>query len=116
MGKQFSWFFLISSIFLGAFGQVFLKLAVGRVRDEGWLFYFGLLKEPYLYAGAIAYGASFAVWLLALKYFEIGFARPLVSLGYVVTYIAAILLLGEKILPRRILGIGIITIGVFLLR
>lgn len=111
-----AWIIVISSILLGAFGQVFLKQAVESVSTNGFDFYFQLAKNIWLYAGAVAYGLSFLLWLTALRTFDLSFARPLTSIGYVVTYIAAIAFLGEPFILRRLLGIIIITAGVILLK
>jgi len=116
MTRYISWILLFSSILLGAFGQVFLKLAVEATTMQGFRFYQQLAKCGWLYLGAIAYGSSFILWLAALRNFDISYARPFMSLGYIVTYLLAIPLLGEVFLWRRMLGIVVIIIGVMLLK
>jgi len=116
MNKGIAWAFLIISIILGAFGQVFLKLAVESSISRGIEFYRQLAKTIWLYAGAVSYGFSFILWLAALRNFDVGFARPLTSIGYIITYIVAILVIGEPFFLRRVLGIVVITAGVILLK
>jgi len=111
-----AWSLLSGSVLLGAFGQVFLKLAVQRVELVGVAFYLGLAREAWLYAGVASYGLSFATWLAALRSFEISFARPLTSMGYIVTYLVAVLVLGEELTARRLAGVGVITVGVLMMR
>ena len=41
-------------------------------------------------------------------------AYPMLSIGYVVNAIAAWYLLGEAVTPMRLVGIGIIVFGVFI--
>jgi multidrug transporter EmrE-like cation transporter len=112
-----AWALLIGSIILGAFGQVFLKLAVERVGLlAGVSFYLGLAHQWWLYAGIASYGLSFLAWLAALRSFDIGFARPMTSIGYVITYGIAIAVLGEELSLRRVIGVVVITSGVLLLK
>jgi uncharacterized membrane protein len=107
---------LVLSILLGACGQVFFKLGVQGNSAEGVRFYISLLAAPWIWAGAIAYGASFLLWMQVLKFFDISFARPLTAAGYALTYLLAVLFLGEEVLPRRILATLLITGGVVLMR
>jgi multidrug transporter EmrE-like cation transporter len=113
-----AWVILITSILLGAFGQIFLKLAVESVTTttSGMDFYLQLTKNLWLYTGAFSYGLSFLLWLVALRSFDLSFARPLTSIGYVVTYVAAIIFLGEPFMVRRLIGVIVITAGVLLLK
>ena len=79
-------------------------------------FFWRLLSSPWLYAGGLSYGISLVLWLLALKNLDISFARPLTSLGYIATYVLAVLFLGETLSVRRIAGTIVIIIGVVLIR
>jgi multidrug transporter EmrE-like cation transporter len=54
------------------------------------------------------------VWILALSRVEVSIAYPLLSVGYVVNAIAAYYLFGEAVTPMRMIGIGVIILGVFL--
>jgi len=44
----------------------------------------------------------------------VSIAYPMLSIGYVINAIAAYYLLGESVTPLRMLGIGIIVLGVFI--
>ncbi len=108
--------YLVTSILAGAFGQVFFKLGIGKVGAEGMAFYIALAKNFWIYLGAISYGISFMLWMKVLQFYELSFARPLTGAGYIVTFLFAILILGEQFTPRRILATVIITIGVILMK
>jgi multidrug transporter EmrE-like cation transporter len=69
----------------------------------------------YVVFGLACYVVSVAVWLLALSRVEVGFAYPMLSVGYIVTAIAAFYLFGEALNPVRIAGIAVIIFGVFLI-
>ncbi len=112
---QYVW--LGISILLGALGQVFFKLGVAKTESVNLSFAFALelVKNPWVLAGAAAYGISFFLWLFALRSFEVSVARPLTSLGYLVTYLIAVIALGESFTLVRLAAILLITAGVILL-
>ncbi len=113
--KDMFWLFL--SIVLGAFGQLFLKIASMQENRAGALFgfYMSLAVNYHAWAGALCYGFSFLIWFRVLTRFDLSFARPFVSVGYVVTAILSVLFLQEKVTPLRWAGIAFVTLGSILL-
>ena len=55
------------------------------------------------------------MWILALSRVDVTIAYPMLSLGYVVTALAAWVFLGEVLSLSRVLGIRIVILGVFIL-
>jgi multidrug transporter EmrE-like cation transporter len=108
--------FLFLSIILGAVAQILFKIGIEKVKADGILFYFELLKNIWIYLGFLGYGISFILWMMVLKYYDVSYARPLTSLGYIVTYILAVFLLSEKFSLQRIIAIVLITAGVLLMK
>jgi multidrug transporter EmrE-like cation transporter len=53
--------------------------------------------------------------VLALSRVQVSIAYPMLSVGYVVNAIAAWYLFGEAVSLTRLLGIGVIILGVFIL-
>ena len=106
---------------LNAVAQLALKASVremGAIGLSASSFLQSFLKlswEPFLWLGLICYGVSVIVWILALSRVDVSIAYPMLSLGYVVNAIAAWQLFGEVMNPARIVGIGIILIGVYVL-
>ncbi len=74
-----------------------------------------LMAEPWLWVGLGCYGISVIVWILALSRVDVTIAYPMLSVGYVVNAFAAYALLGETLTPGRLVGIGIIILGVTVL-
>lgn len=64
--------------------------------------------------GLSMYVVSVAVWLLVLSRVQVGFAYPMLSIGYIVNAIAAYYLFGEPLTSLRVAGIFIIIAGVYL--
>jgi multidrug transporter EmrE-like cation transporter len=53
-------------------------------------------------------------WLLALSRVPVSVAYPMLSLGYVITVLAAWLWFGEAVNAQRLGGVGLIVLGVFI--
>jgi multidrug transporter EmrE-like cation transporter len=73
-----------------------------------------LATQPSIVAGIACYVVSVVVWIMALSRVEVSIAYPMLSIGYVVNAIAAWYLFGEAVTPMRLVGIGIIILGVFI--
>jgi multidrug transporter EmrE-like cation transporter len=73
-----------------------------------------LAIESHILAGLACYVVSVVVWIVALSRVPVSIAYPMLSIGYVVNAIAARYLLGEAVTPMRLVGIGIIVFGVFI--
>ena len=112
---------ILTGVMLNAIAQLALKASVKEMGaiglNAGSLLqsFLRLSWEPFLWLGLICYGISVIVWILALSRVDVSIAYPMLSLGYVVNAIAAWQLFGEVMNPGRIVGIGIILIGVYVL-
>jgi len=71
-------------------------------------------SNPFIVAGLGCYAISVVVWIMALSRVEVSLAYPMLSIGYVVNALAAWYLFGEALSAQRLVGIGTIIIGVFL--
>ena len=114
------WVALFFSIGLGAFGQIFMKIGMksaGAVpMDEGiaeliLYFYHALFSLP-LFGAFLCYGLSFVLWLGVLSMADLSLARPLMSVGYLIT-MAYGYHAGEDVGAERVLGTLLIVIGLF---
>jgi multidrug transporter EmrE-like cation transporter len=73
-----------------------------------------LASVPAFWLALCAYGLSLIVWIIGLSRVPVSQAYPLLSLGYVVTALLALTLLGEQVSALRWTGIVIIIAGVWL--
>jgi multidrug transporter EmrE-like cation transporter len=55
------------------------------------------------------------VWILALSRVDVSIAYPMLSIGYIVNAVAAWQLFGEPMNLGKVVGIGIIIVGVYVL-
>jgi multidrug transporter EmrE-like cation transporter len=111
---------VLAGVLLNAAAQLLLKAgtnAVGQFEfSAANLVPVGLrlALEPHILGGVACYVVSVVVWILALSRVEVSIAYPMLSIGYVVNAVAAWYLFGESITALRMVGIGFIVIGVFL--
>ena len=107
-------------VLLNAGAQLLLKAGTSRVGafaftvdslvPAGWK----LATSPFVIAGLSCYVVSVVVWILGLSRVPVSVAYPLLSVGYIVNAIAAYFLFGEALVPQKLVGIGFIVVGVFL--
>jgi len=108
--------YLFLSILLGALGQVMFKMGIDKTQESNLKFYIELATNKWVILGFFSYGLSFLLWMVVLKHYDLSYARPLNSIGYVITYILAILVLKENFSLQSFAGVVLITFGVILLK
>jgi len=112
---------VMTGVLLNAIAQLALKASVNDTGviglDPQSLFAsaISLAANAWLWLGLACYGISVVVWLLALSRVDVSIAYPMLSVGYVVNAVAAWHLFGESLGQGRLIGIGIIIVGVFVL-
>ena len=105
----FSFSFILVGVLLNAAAQLLLKAGTNAMPLG-----MRLALEPHILGGLACYVVSVVVWVVALSRVPVSIAYPMLSIGYVVNAIAARYLLGETLTPMRLVGIGIIVLGVFI--
>ena len=114
----FSISLLIICIIGAGLGQVLLKVGVnhlGNIEGFGDFFQFQTLikiaTNPYIITALIGYALLSLLWLGAMVNLNVSFLFPLLSLSYLVTAVAAWLLLKEGVSPLHWIGICLIIGG-----
>lgn len=112
---------ILTGVLLNAVAQLALKASVTDMgpisitMETAMPVLSRLATEPWLWLGLFCYGFSVVVWILALSRVDVSIAYPMLSIGYIVNALAAWALLGESLNTHRIVGIGVIIIGVVIL-
>jgi multidrug transporter EmrE-like cation transporter len=111
---------VLLGVLLNAAAQLLLKAgtnAIGQFQFSaanlapiGWK----VATQPYILGGLTCYAVSVVVWIMALSRVEVSVAYPMLSIGYVVNAVAAYFLFGEALGAQRLVGIGVIIVGVYL--
>lgn len=111
---------VLLGVLLNAAAQLLLKAgtnAVGHFEFHlGNLLPVGvkLALEPHILGGLACYVVSVVVWIMALSRVPVSVAYPMLSIGYVINAFVAWQWFGEALATQKLLGIGFIVVGVFL--
>jgi multidrug transporter EmrE-like cation transporter len=111
---------ILAGVLLNAAAQLLLKAGTNRVGEFAFamenLLPVGtkLALNPFILGGLGCYVVSVVVWIVALSRVPVSVAYPMLSIGYVVNALAAWMLFGESLGAQKLLGIGFIVVGVFL--
>ncbi|MBO5456524.1 MAG: EamA family transporter [Muribaculaceae bacterium] len=106
------------SIAFGAIAQYLLKLGVMAENNGSYSLIatiYRLITNAKFLMGIACYAVSLLLWLYVLSQLELSKAYPMVSLGYIFTFILGYVFLGEPVNNYRIIGLCFIIIGVCLI-
>ncbi|MFH1648971.1 MAG: EamA family transporter [Candidatus Woesearchaeota archaeon] len=102
---------MIVSSLLGAFGQVALKKGAKAFK----LTFKGILNNKQFLSGVTLYGFAVIIFLGVLKYAELSYVYPLVSMSYIWVTLFSNKMLGEKMNKWKIIGIVLLIVGIVLI-
>ena len=116
-----TWTLILTGVGLNAAAQLLLKTAT-RPLAHFTDFSAATLSSSILilaksfpfWVGMTCYATSVCVWLAALSKAPVSTAYPMLSLGYVVVTAVSVLWLGETVTGAKLIGIGLICVGVVL--
>jgi drug/metabolite transporter (DMT)-like permease len=74
-----------------------------------------LFSNPYLWSGLSCYALSIGLWLAVLSKVQVSLAYPMLSVGYIIAAMLGYVFLHESLSLHRMLGIGVICLGVVLI-
>lgn len=103
------------SVLFGAVGQILFKKGMMAAGGFELSKIFSILFSPAIFTGFVFYGTSSIIWLYVLSKFQLSTVYPILSVGYIITTVAAYFLFQEKISSINALGIAFICIGVILI-
>ena len=99
---------LIISIVAGAVSQLAMKSGLQQMDS--------VTPHPLLIFGISCYGFAMLSWIIALKKYELSFAYPLLSAGYLLVYVGAFFCPGlqEELSLNKTIGLLLVMAGVTL--
>ena len=102
---------VLMSSFLGSFGAVLLKAGATRLHRD-WR---SLVYNKRLIGGIAIFLFSSYFFILGVRKGELTVLYPTLALGYLWTMLWSRIFFGEPITKRKVLGIGIILVGIVVL-
>jgi len=115
-----SFVMILIGVLLNAAAQLLLKAGtnvLGNLTNSGGEIVSTALRvatNPHIAGGLVCYVISVGVWIVALSRVEVSVAYPMLSIGYIVNALAAWHLFGESLSAQKLVGIGVIIVGVYL--
>ncbi len=110
---------ILLAVLLGATGQIIMKMGMkiyGEVTATSvWGQLVPILRVPQVFLGFVCYGLSAVLWIAVVSNVDLSLAYPMVSLAYVLVFLASWLFLGEHISAMRLAGLVIIVAGVLVI-
>ncbi|MEW6514445.1 MAG: SMR family transporter [Pseudomonadota bacterium] len=112
---------VLTGVFLNAVAQLLLKAgtnAIGHFEfhwDNALPIGMKLAANPAILGGMTCYAVSLVIWIMALSRVPVSIAYPMLSIGYLLNAIAAWAWFGEALGAQKLLGIGFIILGVWLI-
>lgn len=110
--------YIVGTIFFTVYGQLVLKWRVNKYGSlpiemvDKIIFLLKLLLDPFILSGFIAAFVASIFWMGAMTKFDISFAYPFMSLSFLLVFVLSVFLFKEPISLYKILGLGIIVIGI----
>jgi multidrug transporter EmrE-like cation transporter len=108
--------YIAATILLTVYGQLVIKWQVGLAGPDAaadkLLFLARLLVNPWIISAFVAAFAASLAWMGAMTKFELSYAYPFIGLNFVLVLLFAALLFNEPVTSMKVLGIGLIVMGV----
>lgn len=99
----------LCSVFISSVSQILLKSSANQKYEN-------VLKEYFNVKVILAYGIFFAstlMTIIAYRYVPLSMGAILEASGYIFVSVLSYFFLKEKISTRKLLGLGIILVGIF---
>jgi multidrug transporter EmrE-like cation transporter len=119
--RGLSFALVLGGVLLNAAAQLLLKAGASGLSNVALtlanapLIAQRIIFSPPIWGGLVCYGISVVLWIVALTRVDVSVAYPMLSIGYVVTAVAAWWLFGEQLSVTRLCGIGAVIVGVWLI-
>jgi len=114
-------FYLFLAISFGVASQLIIKWKMSAFSFDDYetitdkfIFAFGMLFNPYIIASLILTLLAGVTWMIAMTKFDISYAYPFTTLGFVFVFIFSVILFGEAVNWYKVLGLGFIIIGLII--
>lgn len=108
-----------TSVLLTSAAQILFRLAMSRaevtlIESMSMSTSFSTPALAFLAIGVLLYGTSMLLWMFALTRFPVSLAYPMLSLSYVIVYVAATSIpsMGEVSSMSKAFGVGLVAVGV----
>ncbi len=113
--------YIFLSIFFAVSSQLIIKWKMGQFSFNNYetmmdkfVFAFSMLFNPYIMISLILTLLSGISWMIAMTKFDISYAYPFTTLGFVSVFIFSIFLFGEPVNWQKVVGVVFIVTGLII--
>lgn len=117
-----SHFYILITILFAVSSQLIIKWQMSNYSFENYSsvwekfhFAFGMLLNPFILLSIMLTFFSGLSWMIAMTKFDISYAYPYTSLGFVLVLLFSYLFFNEGLSIYKILGVVFIVLGIFIL-
>jgi len=82
--------------------------------SEKFVFAFGMLLNPYIIASLLLTLLSGLSWMIAMTKFDISYAYPFTTLGFVFVFIFSVIFFNEPLNWYKVIGLAFIVLGIII--
>jgi len=114
-------FYIFLAISFGVASQLIIKWKMSAFSFDDYetmmdkfIFAFGMLFNPYIIISLILTLLAGISWMIAMTKFDISYAYPFTTLGFVLVFIFSVILFGEAINWNKIIGLILIVFGIII--
>ena len=113
---------ILLSVSCSAVAQISMKIGMSRTAIQQMLqggryieAFISAMLDPNVFAGFVLYFFAAMNWLVVLSRVDVSMAYPFAGLSFVITVVLGGLLLGETVGVGRLLGLGLVVLGICIL-
>lgn len=114
---------LLTTVALNASASLLVKKGAGALVGgqkvgsgvQGMLASLWPAVNVYTVVGIILLGLSFVTYVMVLSKIQLTIAQPMLALSYILVGVSAHFIYGEDLSPKKLLGTGVIILGVIII-
>ena len=114
-------FYIFLAISFGVASQLIIKWKMSgfsfddyETMTDKFIFALGMLFNPYIMLSLILTLLAGVTWMIAMTKFDISYAYPFTTLGFVFVFVFSVILFGEVINWYKVIGLGFIILGLII--
>jgi len=112
-------FYIFLAIIFGVISQLIIKWKMNAYSIDNYetlydkfIFAFSMLLNPYILISLVFTLLAGVTWMIAMTKFDISYAYPFTSLGFVLVFVFSIFLFHEPMNLYKITGVLFIIVGI----
>ena len=114
-------FYLFLAISFGVVSQLIIKWRMGqylfsdyKTMHDKFIFAFSMLLDPFIVISLLLTLLAGVTWMIAMTKFDISYAYPFTTLGFVFVFLFSVILFHEPVTWQKVIGLGFIVVGLII--